>query len=260
MKEYPILFNAAMVKALLSKGKTQTRRPVIPRTPPTVIPQSMDPWYISGELQRYDDGRPLWAGYHPKYPTGYKWFACDYGQPGDRLWVRETWGRVEPYPDASDSLEMPEVDPSHNEKILAYWRKRICYRADNGVEPDPTPEDAEKGHCRGKWRPSIHMPRWASRITLEVTDVTVERLQDIDEADSDAEGVAVSHYYCDEGTNVDPTPVHRCNPIAAFQELWNETYTRRGLGWDVNPWVWAVSFKVFVLESELVTERKDKRG
>lgn len=128
---------------------------------------------------------------------------CPYGVPGDRLWVRETW---------YDNLtaRSPEQRAS---------REEVYYRADG------LPEfEGEESEIR--WRPSIHMPRWTSRLTLTITDVRVERLQDITEADAQAEGIETYAGYARE----------------RFRDLWNNLNRSRGFGWDVNPWVWAIGF------------------
>lgn len=121
--------------------------------------------------------------------------ACPYGKPGDRLWVRETWDGVRL--DGGGAL--------------------VSYRADGDK---PVTDD-------GRWHPSIHMPRWASRITLEVVSVRVERLQEISEEDAMAEGVALAENYR--------------GPVAHFASLWEQI---NGLGsWNANPWVWVVEFR-----------------
>jgi hypothetical protein len=125
---------------------------------------------------------------------------CSYGAPGDRLWVRETW---------------QESD------------RGVHFRADTDIMP-------------GTWRPSIFMPRWASRITLEIADVRVERVQDISEEDAQAEGVQVTpgHLSRPIGSKEQPTPYsHR----QAFAALW-DTINGKRAPWDSNPWVWVVSF------------------
>lgn len=118
------------------------------------------------------------------------WFLCPYGGPGDRLWVRETWC----------------------EFIDDQGRAVAC--AADGWAECPAEDD--------RWRPSIFMPRWASRITLEITGVRVERIQDISEEDAQSEGV--------------PIPI-------LFISLWDEINGNRGYGWESNPWVWVVEFK-----------------
>jgi hypothetical protein len=96
------------------------------------------------------------------------------------------------------------------------------------------PDFCEAGNGNEKWRPSIHMPRWASRITLEVTDVRVERVQEISEEDAKTEGVTPSIV----GEWWDHLKYR-----AGFQTLWNSINEKRGFGWDENPWVWVVEFK-----------------
>lgn len=128
---------------------------------------------------------------------------------GDRLWVREAWKPHSIYADRRPS----DIPPS-----------TIFYAADEKYAPSNTP-----------WRPSIYMPRWASRLTLTVTDVRVQRLQDISPGDAKAEGVASQ--LVDHG-GVGPEGSYRDN----FRKLWNELNEKRGYGWDVNPWVVAITF------------------
>lgn len=133
---------------------------------------------------------------------------CPYGKPGDRLWVREA---------------------------VCLRPEGYGYRADNDPTNNPT-----------RWIPSIHMPREASRITLEITDVRVERLQDISEADAEAEGVAVGDWITLHGQFASlPMSVSRGAVTAreSFQCLWNGLNGRRGYNWESNPFVWVVTFK-----------------
>ena len=178
MKERPIIFYGPMVEAILDGRKTQTRRIVKPQPGDGMI-----------NVLRYN--RSDWP--------------CPYGQPGDRLWVRETWG-INP----NDYYGCDEKD-----------RKNfVHYRADSSFEP------------RWKWRPSIHMPRWASRLTLEITGVRVERLQKMVELDLISEGFQ-DHF---DGKTFYPAGYF-------FKETWNSLNSKRGYGWDTNPWVWIVEFK-----------------
>jgi hypothetical protein len=143
-----------------------------------------------------------------------------YGKPGDRLWVRETWAYH-----------------LHAQASLADDDGPWVYAADG--------EQAKQYRLCDRWRPSIHMPRWASRITLEVTGVRVERLQDISEADAVAEGAPC--WFC-RAAVVDITPGRDCACALeprpgriAYRELWNSI---NGAGsWDMNPWVWVVEFR-----------------
>lgn len=193
MKERPILFSAAMVRAILSGAKTQTRRIAKPK-------RSMEP--MSDE--------------------------CPYGQTGDRLWVRETWADVN-----------TEGGPAFTYRADA--NLRFCSADAFPVEYDRYPgmnfamwcSDLWSGSPGHGWRPSIHMPRWACRLVLEITDVRVERLQAISEADALAEGVALTSVEGFERAGME-------RPAGfAFRDLWTST----GGDWDSNPWVWVIEFK-----------------
>jgi hypothetical protein len=218
MKERPMIFSGPMVRAILDGKKTQTRRVVKPRqTTPKTPPLTMEPWIVDGEQQTYDDGIPLWIGTHPDYPTVDKWFACDYGQPGDRLWVREMWAVYGEFKDGTG----------------------YCYRA-----------DGDKSGVR--WRSPIYMPRALSRITLEITDVRVERVQGLSEADARAEGVGATvrarllGVPDEEAVSVDPDPQFQFPALHrnSFATVWNTINGwRPGCAWQDNPWVWVVSFK-----------------
>lgn len=203
MKERPILFSAPMVRAILAGTKTQTRR--------TVKPQP----------EAAHDGEPYWfvGGYRAwTYRStsdvlrkGGKELPCPYGQAGDRLWVRETWAR-----DDEDGA--------------------LMYRADLGrdMNADAWEQGRLEGVPRYRWKPSIHMPRAASRLTLEVTGVRVERLQDISEADALSEGVELwAVGACGDPDALDAT--------GKFELLWSSINGRES--WDANPWVWVVEFQ-----------------
>lgn len=225
IKERPILFSGPMVRALLEGRKTQTRRVIkdVPTYPHLGRP-IMD-WPLSAVYQ--EDGR-FWLDVQTDVDdNSHKELVCPYGQPGDRLWVRETWGTLE---------WMTVIGPPR-------LREEIVYRAG----PHPFGQDVPHGWAAGKdkWRPSIHMPRSASRLTLDVTDVCVERLQEITEAQAKAEGAFATEIY---GEGVTPGVLTSAPPridhIDNFRELWEKLNGPRGYGWNVNPWVWVVSFKV----------------
>jgi hypothetical protein len=187
VKERPILFSGPMVKAILDGRKTQTRRAVKLRDP-TATYSCFD-----------DEGWPLSADEYGQWEKD----RCPYGQPGDRLWVRECWG----YFGGDEYLYQREPGS-------------VGYRATHGsLQPIPG----------GKWKPSIHMPRWASRITLEITDVRVEQLRAITEEDAIAEGAQCEGF-----------PAAMTNR-GAFCRKWSEIYGEAS--WMANPWVWAISFK-----------------
>ena len=194
MTERPILFSAPMVRAILAGTKTQTRR--VAKHP------------LAQNLSYIVDIGKGWFGDE----EGEVQIRCPYGQPGDRLWVREKWQAVSGNDRARHIMTHPRPDRG--------W-----------LEYAATPRADEPAY---KWRPSIHMPRWASRITLEVTGVRVERLQDISEADAMAEGV---HYSLLEKIQAGQDRWAR----HAYKKLW-ETINGSD-SWDLNPWVWVVEFK-----------------
>jgi hypothetical protein len=201
-----IIFSAPMVRALLDGRKTQTRRLAKVRKGLTL-----------GELIEHGESRhkgPFvehWATLEQLAPPRYA--------PGDRLYVRESaW--IAP-PMWTDS----PVNP------MGPHRQAVAYKADD--RSGYTANAAADYKLR--LRPSIHMPRWASRITLDVTEVRIQRLQEITEADAKAEGVLPSGW---EGSDV---PGHF---RIAFRDLWNTLHTKPGERWEDNPWIVAVSFGV----------------
>lgn len=209
MKARPILFSGEMVRALLEGRKTQTRR---------IIKDDLWVNLFYGELT--DDGMP-WVE-NPN--TGYRGpIRCPYGQPDDLLWVRETFGIG--YDDGDDgysAIPWTGSDPKRDGKVF--------YRASFNENP-------EEG--RLPWKPSIHMPRWASRLTLRITDVRVERVQDISRDDAVAEG-CVSPL---KGTELEGVPGdYVADERTSFAQLWSRINGRES--WQANPWVWVVQFEV----------------
>lgn len=206
MKERPILFSAPMVRALLAGTKLQTRRVVkLPHMNPLGEWEPMSWGGPNGGRTRTGHTVPLQQAIgHSR--TG-EILGCPYGQPGDRLWVRENgW--------------QPPADRAERGWPYAYDAD-----APFGVSA------ANEAYREEGWkrRPSIHMPRWASRILLEVTDVRVERLQDISRGNAMAEGCPF------------PNLAHGDDPRKWYADLWDEI---NGAGaWAANPWVWAVTFK-----------------
>lgn len=164
MKERPILFSAPMIRALLAGTKTQTRRIVKPQ--PDSMHSGFPYWSVGGYRTSWcrstADGGPL----VPANPL-----LCPYGQPGDRLWVRETFVQGYEYDAVTDRLRT--CDDEGNDLPMRTW-----FRA---TDPSLTWCDDDGSETNVPWRPSIHMPRWASRITLEIKAVCVERLQEISE-------------------------------------------------------------------------------
>lgn len=207
-KERPILLSAPMVRAILAGTKTQTRR-VMKTQPPS--------WAIDFCTYYHPkvDGVAHYA-FDPVERELQDWSAvCPFGQLGDRLWVRETWRADAHYLDGRPPRDIPSGS-------------FVAYEA--GLQEVPFPA------AMGRLRPGMFMPRWASRITLEVTDVRIERLQDISESDAIAEGV---ESYALDGK---PSISDALNlPAAYFRYLWDHI---NGQGaWDENPWVWAITFK-----------------
>lgn len=229
MAEHPILFSGPLVRAILEGRKTVTRRPV---TIPWRHGSRVPPHFFGG---RHDIDDPECWGYAFDGPdhSGYMVLArglderhdhgrislpCPFGQPGDRLWVRETWA------------------------CLTGNGVRPVYRADG--EPRQACEPHEfLGPIR--WTPSIHMPRWASRLLLDVVDVRVERVQEITEADARAEGMdprpgPSDPVDCGSGHGYfEPAPL----AVGMFEEAWDGIYGAGPYAWDKNPWVWRIEFR-----------------
>lgn len=217
--EKPIIFKTEMVRAILDGRKTQTRR-IIKIDSPTLEFDAVNPPWPTCE---FSDG------------SGFNKVPCKYGQPGDRLWVRESF-QYDKYPTGP---------------LMSDERTVCVYRADVPYEMN----------C-DKWKPSIHMPRWASRITLEITNVRVERLQDISEEDAQAEVISrqIAHgqelgwrnylWHGDHGQyglgnkKSDAWPWQYStykDAKGCFSSLW-ELINGPG-AWDKNPWVWVIEFK-----------------
>lgn len=233
MKERPILFSGPMVKALLSGAKTQTRRLVGLDTLQVSNTPGYDlTWRGRAPLRSIAQQRRHSGGCWQDVSTGRFLGLCPYGVPGDRLWVRETWASSRVH-----DTTRPSGLPMAAGEAPTTW-----YAADGTAE--------ESWLNRGRWRPSIHMPRWASRITLEVTDVRVERLQDISEEDARAEGMDWAAPLVLPGERIDddredPREVGYGSGSFAlqnFRKLWDSINGKR-VPWATNPWVFAISFK-----------------
>lgn len=226
MKTTGMLFNAPMVRALLADRKTQTRRVIKPQ--PTRIGTTTILEYRGGLYQP------------EKLPANSNLFNhCPYGQPGDRIWVRETFR-------LTDTFDLDSPSRVGERCIDAGYKKPwapILYEAD-GWRRDwhhvGTPPHDGTLPKQGKTRVSIHMPRWASRIMLEIVSVRVERLQDISEADALAEGARqdkAGGFYIDGADGRYASPVDS-SAVDAFKSLWDST----GGDWAANPWCWAITF------------------
>ncbi|PRA33761.1 hypothetical protein [Pseudomonas poae] len=216
VKERPILFSAPMVRAILEGRKTVTRREVKKQAALDFLAVGFEPAFLA--LPGNAD-------------------LCPYGQPGDRLWVRETWYcdhfevQKGPYLQPAD---MHDLDQSREDGELVY--------AADGLAPYEQEQPT--------WKPSIHMPRWASRILLEITGVRVERLQDGEgstafESRYIAEGINRIHQgdgdYAFHPFKSEPGPGSWTDPFDAWRELW--VGINGAESWNSNPWVWVVEFK-----------------
>lgn len=205
-RDIPILFSAPMVRAILAGTKTQTRRAM--RDQPCEL---LD--FNRGGLSIRVRGA-VYQAFSPTLPP----VRCPYGRTGDRLWVREAW-RAAAVLDSSPPRDIPSDS-------------RIWHEADDSVS-------GLRGLVRmGKLRPGMFMPRWASRITLEVTGVRVERLQDITEADALAEGIVPG--YGGFGL-ADGSHFHAADPRQSYLGLWEAINGPGSV--EANPWVWSVTFR-----------------
>ncbi|NMX94724.1 hypothetical protein [Pseudomonas sp. WS 5027] len=214
IKERPILFSAPMVRAILEGRKTVTRR---------AVRAGFNPDDLEGTLSA-SECRKLYRELPQHFGASY---FCPYGQPGDRLWVRETW-----YCDHFEVMRGPYLKPDDLDIREALEDGTLVYGAD-GLAPYEQEQPT--------WKPSIHMPRWASRILLEITDVRVERLQDITEEQAKAEGVRLytDHAELGDWWHIEGIETYSADPRKSFELLW----TSVGGDWDANPWVWVVEFK-----------------
>lgn len=246
MKEGPILFSAPMVRAILEGRKTQTRRVVKPQL------RADTTGFLTGLEGDLLTHWPINGGDY----TG-PGISCPYGQPGDRLWVRESWQYAnwteegEPYiryaaDGAQELFDVGQIPDDWFDRLEGIWA---------GLS---TPENYEIDNRAAdrRWRPSIHMPRWASRISLEITDVRVERLQDLSEADAIAEGVDPARGVLGDDDMMVPAIMSAHDmgnldkpmmpaAIARFVLLWDSINGKNPgvTNWNANPWVWVVSFR-----------------
>lgn len=238
-RERPILFSGEMVRAILDGRKTMTRRVMEHQPYSNTIGWRVkgDP---SGDLLCYNDFLPPSATLldvgrgRNRYTTSFEeqgdnWEGiCPYGVPGDRLWCRETFcletcrevGWYDPPHKDGRPLRVSEDDAWGR-----HW-EQPHYRA-----TDPPPELAyeDSNEPEVRWKPSIHMPRWASRLMLEVAEVRIERVQNISTTDIGAEGINLHN--------------NRRGARAEFRDLWDSLNAKRGYGWDANPWVWVIGFR-----------------
>ena len=216
--------NAEMVNAVLDGRKTQTRRIIDWKR---LHKQAGLPFPTKCKLAWYRILDSWGLGTEDNYIGEVK---CPYGKKGDQLWVREAWSGIHAFRD---------IKPSERQSYIGdgtpYQKEEVWYWADGDTK-------------FGDWespRPSIHMPRWASRINLEIVDIRVERVQDISEEDAKAEGVIEevgAHGPIYKAPNL-PNGCSYGSAKQAFKTLWDSINKKRGVGWDEPRWVWVVEFK-----------------
>ncbi len=223
MNEKPILFSGQMIRAILEGRKTQTRRIMNPQPPNWCERFGWTCFTPKGSIS----GR---GNYEDKGP-GEKFFKLKYGDAKDFLWVRESFYAFEQKVYSSEGTSS---------------NRQCFYREDGGILVNGA-----------KWKPSIHMPRWASRITLEITSLRVERLNDITESDAKAEGVTLKEPTTE--SDIAEIQISDCSPDikelarlmgpgqfgykAEFEFLWHEINGKRA-PWNSNPWVWVIEFRM----------------
>ncbi|WP_273839364.1 hypothetical protein [Providencia rettgeri] len=233
MKERGIIFNSEMVRAILDGRKTQTRR---------IVKHQRHP---SQEIKLCDDGFFHWSMIGAEKPLSA--INYEYGRVGDRLWVRETYSLL----GNEDACPIDWNDNIVNDKTEAarIYRASCAQKSgDYGLWSIPDEADwkphTEEMKFEGSWTPSIHMPRWASRITLEITDVRVERLNNISPRDVVAEGLiklpATGRYVRFQGAQ--HFGLAYDNHKDAFADLWDEV-SKPDCNYESNPWVWVIEFK-----------------
>lgn len=212
-----MIFNGEMVRAILDGRKTQTRC-IMKNQPAGDYPNTP-------ALIRSVGGGFQWYGHYGVSSI----FNCPFGAVGDRIWVRETF---------QGPLVTEELFEEYRANPEKFETPQYCeYAADGGARPEYCDLD---DNLRHGWRPSIHMPRWASRILLEITSVRVERLNDISQEDAQAEGMELTGW---RPTYSDPDSGGEVwTPYDNFAELWQSIYGEES--WEANPWVWVIEFKV----------------
>jgi hypothetical protein len=212
IRDCPILFSGPMVRSILNGRKSQTRRVMKPQPKARTIAVHMIENHCLDGSRYWADAMDVGRGYATQF-----WHSR-YGRAKDRLWVRETWQQVIQRKRDGEWFIKPTPTNGVGE---------IVYAADHKEEPP-------------RWRSSIVMPRWASRLTLEITEVRVERLQDINPGDCIAEGI--------QRDGLDPDNIGqywREEAVAAYEELWNSINGKK-YPWDSNPFVWVIAFRRLV--------------
>lgn len=251
-RERPILMTGEMVRVTMAGLKYQTRKVIKAET-------------IEVRLEDFDSIIDAIHSFEDRFgPAAQKYLRCPYGVPGDLLYVREgwrpwSWHEGEPLvfeykADGARAEIAPDLGP---DEWYDYeqWEDRIRESLTDemvaaGIEPDENGIYEWEGESPLRWRPSIHMPKWASRLWLRITDVRVERVQDISEEDAIAEGCdatkEVDHSTdgksLGEGFVMGPMTCYH-SAVGNFEILWDSINAKRGYGWDENPYVWALTYE-----------------
>lgn len=226
MKERGMIFNGEMVRALLDGRKTQTRR-IVKAADGAV--KFCKEWDINGEEIFVVLGEKDRTGMNPVLGA----ISCPFGAAGDRIWVRETWATLGNEDGCCDDWEGNLC--KGDERSAARIYRASCEQRPGDYGLWSIPDDAYwKPHTKehkfeGAWRPSIHMPRWASRILLEITNVRVERLKSISDGDAVREGCSTADMMSGDCV------------ADVFARLWASIYGAES--WNANPWVWVIEFK-----------------
>jgi hypothetical protein len=241
MKEHFIFFEDEMVRAILEGRKTQTRRVVKPQ--PFLMDSGV--WYQSETPGDRNNKTGLHYANENHMRRGLPSDFCPYGQPSD-LWVRETWATMCRVADPTcECSDYEDVSRNH------YFE----YKADSGNPlPGDWPEEERHDSDCPKWKSSMFMPRIASRIQLKIVNVRVERVQEISQADAKAEGVKpwwlASDGWRETKTggsfSIENCPEEKRDYRKGFLLFWDSLNTKRGFGWEINPWVWVIDFKRIV--------------
>lgn len=246
MKEHSLIFSGESVRAILDGRKVMTRRIVTPHNIRFVgmkgvrkpSPEMLAQAFTDVEAMRqFGPGMFTWQGKAYEYQAPAQktsWVAEPIWQPGDRIWVKEAWADTN-----GESGPMISYRASGDRFLTDE-----CYPVDYSRYPNCQFTmwcgDLRRGEDGHAWRSPLFMPRWASRITLEVVEVRLERLQNITEADAVAEGCSPSHWRHEDGPKPEAGLPHSY-AVERYRRLW-ESINGKG-SWDLNPWVWAITFR-----------------
>lgn len=217
VREGPILMSGPMVRATLDGRKTKTRRVVKPQPPEDCGRGHVGMYHPT--IVRRGEEEPGPETFGAWWCDGEFAVRCPYGNVGDRLWVRESWAPVSAAEEGATG-------------------RGALYRC------DPMFDSMNPADFAWNWKPSIHMPRWASRLTLEITEVRVERLHDCTEEDARAEGLAFDGRYWEGGPHpIKGTPKVFATARQAYASFWDSLNAKRGFGSHTNPWIWVIGFR-----------------